>query len=404
MLRRGFALLEVLLVVAIIGAAAGIGVPLYRDYQVRTDLNLATEQVTQGLARARLLAQSGQNDDSWGFYVPGGVLYKGTSYEFRDTAFDEFYPMPSTITTSDLLEVNYSKVQGVPNITGEVTLSAITDDTRTILIEVKTESVAVIQGDNLAICHYTGGQNPHTIHISDSAWPAHMNHGDTLGACPVASASSASSAPASSSRASSLASISSSVANSSVASAGQEAGCPDRFTIEPDGTIVTTGDLTITYRVSGADITYGQGGPEIAVTLKYSKNGGNSYSNLFSGNDVDGGESQTTNQITAGAEIVTSFRGYYKKQGWLTFDKTYYTNDESGHVIALQDGDPLPDYPAFDDQDELEDYLADILDAEGNINIESYEIVYLVELGALNTSASDFQDAVVRVRFNNPSC
>lgn len=163
--------------------------------------------------------------------------------------------------------------------------------------------------------------------------------------------------------------------------------------------------MTMTYSALGADITYGEGGPEIAVTLKYSKNGGsNPWTNLFSGNDIDGGEVHTTSTIAASSEIVTSFRAYYKHSGWLTFDQTYKTNDESGHIIMLQDGDPLPDYPAFDDQEELAEYLQDIIGIDGNIDIDQYEVVYLVEFGSLDSPATDFQDAVVRLKFNTPSC
>jgi hypothetical protein len=39
----------------------------------------------------------------------------------------------------------------------------------------------------ITICHYPPGNknNPQTIDISESAWPAHQSHGDLLGACPV---------------------------------------------------------------------------------------------------------------------------------------------------------------------------------------------------------------------------
>lgn len=402
MLRRGFSLIEVMLVVGLVGAVAGVGIPLYRDYQIRNDLSLATEQVTQGLARARLMAQAGQEDNAWGFFVPAGVLYKGESYETRDPLFDEYYPMPSTITIQGLLEVNYGKVSGSPDATGEITLTTINDDTRNILIEVKTESVAVVAADYFTVCHNPESSNPNTLRIPDNAWPGHQSHGDTFGACPGESSSSAAASSAAP-EASSAASVAASSAAAS--SAAPAATCPDRFSVAADGTVTILGNLTMTYTAVGADITYGEGGPEIAVTAKYSKNnGGNPWTNLFGGNDIDGGETTTTGTIAAGSQVVTSFRGYYKKSGWLTFDKTYRTNDETGHVLMLRDGDPLPDYPAFDDQDELSTYLQDILDVNGLIDLSEFEVVYLVELGALGTTATDYQDAVVRLRFNNPSC
>ena len=37
----------------------------------------------------------------------------------------------------------------------------------------------------VTICHRTGNGNSHTITVSCAALPAHLAHGDTLGACPV---------------------------------------------------------------------------------------------------------------------------------------------------------------------------------------------------------------------------
>ncbi len=209
MKHSGFSLVEMLMVIGIIGVVGGITVPLYRDYQVRNDLNVATEQVTQGLARARLLSQSAQGDAGWGFYIPDGVLFKGDSYATRDESADEIYEMPSTIATSGLTEVSYSKNKGVPGEIGQITLTAQDNEERTILIEVQNQAVSVVSGDNLTICHNPGTTNQHTLTISDNAWPAHQNQGDTLGACAGASSSSA---PASSSVASVVSSASSTAA------------------------------------------------------------------------------------------------------------------------------------------------------------------------------------------------
>jgi len=39
-------------------------------------------------------------------------------------------------------------------------------------------------GEKVMICHKPDGPNPHTIVVSASAVPAHLGHGDFLGACP----------------------------------------------------------------------------------------------------------------------------------------------------------------------------------------------------------------------------
>src|SRR5436853_1165619 len=108
--RRAFGLIEVLIVIGVLGAVTSLSIPLYDEYQIRSDLDLATKQTTQGLDRAKRQAQSGDQDSNWGFYVPNGTLYKGTSYAARNTSFDEVTPMPSSIAISGLLDVSFAKV------------------------------------------------------------------------------------------------------------------------------------------------------------------------------------------------------------------------------------------------------------------------------------------------------
>ena len=93
-----FGTLSSLIIVAILSTVSGMAVPLYRNYQIRNGLSVATEQVIQGLGRARMLSQAAQDDSGWGFYVPAGILYKGESYAARDSNYDEVYPMPMPIS------------------------------------------------------------------------------------------------------------------------------------------------------------------------------------------------------------------------------------------------------------------------------------------------------------------
>ena len=85
--------------------------------------------------RARLLSQAGTDDSNWGIHASSGILFKGTSFVNRDRDFDEFYPFASTITFSGIDEVFFSQLYGEPNITGTITLTALSGDTRRIAVE-----------------------------------------------------------------------------------------------------------------------------------------------------------------------------------------------------------------------------------------------------------------------------
>jgi len=44
-------------------------------------------------------------------------------------------------------------------------------------------SAAEYQYGKVTICHRTGNGESHTITVSRNALPAHLRHGDTIGAC-----------------------------------------------------------------------------------------------------------------------------------------------------------------------------------------------------------------------------
>lgn len=395
--------MEILLVVSILGMLGGVSIPMYRDFQIRSDLDSSTEQVTQGLARARLKAQAGEMDSSWGFYIPAGILFKGESYETRDTTYDETFPMPSTITSTGPTEITYSKLVGAPSATGSITLTTLNTEQRTILIEVKQESLAVVQSDSIVICHKPSGQNQHTLTVNDSALPAHLAHGDTYGPCPVSSSSSsvASSSVVSSSAVSS--SRSSSAASSAVSSVGG-GSCANRFSLSSNGTITINTSMSVDFAVIGSQLTYGAGGPDIDVTAKYKKSPSNSWSNLFGGTKINGngGQSTTVTGFSSGSKLYLQLRAYYKKKGWLTYDETYESNDGSGHVRFLTDGATPPSASAYGGQTSLKTYLQSVLDANGKIDIKQHELLMVAEMGSCtNCASADFQDAVVKLTFGS---
>ncbi len=407
MRRFGFALIEMILVIGIMGVVGGMAIPLYRDYQIRNDLNLATEQVTQGLARARLLAQSGQDDSGWGFYVPAGVLYKGDSYIGRDSSYDETYPMPSTIMAAGLSEVSYARLAGTPSGTGSITLIALNREERTIYIVVGAESIAIVHENDLTICHQTG-QGYHTLTMNEAAWPAHQAHGDTLGACPVTSsfASSAISSVAASS-----------AVSSAVSSAGASATCQDRFSIAADGTITTTGPLSIRFDSLGAKFGYGNGSTAVPVQVAYKKKtSGNSYTNLFSGNAINGngGATQTVSGFKSGDNVIVRFWAQYSQKGWLSYDRKIVSNDGSNAVLVLRNGDTPPVILGSNGQTSISTLLAPIV-SNGVISIGTYDLVLIGDFNrpdcnscsnyyCSNCTGVDYQDGVVLVKFLTPSC
>lgn len=137
--QQGFTLLEILLSIAAIGIIMGISIPVSQSFQARNDIDIATVEIAQSARRAQMLSQAVDGDTSWGINIQSGsiILFKGAIYAARDTTFDEVFEAPTSITPSGINEVVFTKFTGLPQITGTITLTSNTNETRTITINAK---------------------------------------------------------------------------------------------------------------------------------------------------------------------------------------------------------------------------------------------------------------------------
>lgn len=404
MTRRAFTAVEVLMTLGIIAVTAGISVPTYRNFQIRNDLDLAVAQTVHGLARAQLLSQTGQSDGAWGFRVPEGTVFLGENYVVRDTDEDEVVALPQGITVYGVEEVVFERVTGKPSVTGDIIFEAANGEQRTITVSpdgvlvpsgILPPSFGDLDGDDGGSGDVSGdtGDSGASTGGSDSGGDSGSTSGDT-------GDSGGDSGDGGDSGSTSDSGGSGGDDDDEDESDDDDVPvCEDRFTVADDGNIETTGSVNATFKALGSAITYGAGGPEVQVTVSASTDGGATWISLFGGDDIDGGEQQILSDITSGQHISVKVNGRY---GWL-FNKTYRSNDGSGHVRVLRNGDTPPDYEAFDNQANLTSFMNDIIDADGHISIGAYDAVLLMELGTLNGASSDFQDAVVLISFAQPS-
>lgn len=122
--EQGFTLLEFVLSVAIVGILTTISLPVLSRIQTKNDLDTAVSALVSSLRRAEILSRSVDGDTSWGVKAASGsvILFKGASFAARDTAYDEIFSVPTTITASGLTEIAINKFTGYPTATGSVTL------------------------------------------------------------------------------------------------------------------------------------------------------------------------------------------------------------------------------------------------------------------------------------------
>lgn len=136
---KGFTLLEVLLSVALISLIAGMGAPLYQSFQVRNDLNIGGATLVNMLRRAETLARASDGDTSWGVFTASGAitLFRGVSYSARDTAYDEVFVVPTSISFSGTLEYVFTRFTGFPSTSGVTTLTSSISEIRTVTVNTR---------------------------------------------------------------------------------------------------------------------------------------------------------------------------------------------------------------------------------------------------------------------------
>ncbi len=136
--QYGFTLLEVLLAIAILALITGIGLPIFRSWQISNDLEVAATITAQSLRRAQFLSQAVDGDQGWGVKIQPGqvIIFQGNSFTARDTTKDELFDISGHITVSGLTEVVFSKFYGIPQNTGAITFSS-NNQIRNIIINSK---------------------------------------------------------------------------------------------------------------------------------------------------------------------------------------------------------------------------------------------------------------------------
>jgi len=141
--QKGFTLLELLLVLAIIAIIAAFTFPIYTGFQLSQIHDTRTEEIVQALRQAQSKSMAGQNDSSWGVYFDSSnnkfVIFQGTSYASRVSDYDYETELESTLSLSNISingggsEVVFTKIDGSTTDYGSLDLTT-DEDTATISI------------------------------------------------------------------------------------------------------------------------------------------------------------------------------------------------------------------------------------------------------------------------------
>ncbi|MFA6354854.1 MAG: prepilin-type N-terminal cleavage/methylation domain-containing protein [Candidatus Paceibacterota bacterium] len=125
-INKGFTLLEVLVVLAIFAILFAVSDGVYINFKRANNLSITTNTIVEAVRYASSNASSNRGDSKWGVKINNNeiLIFKGDSYESRDTSFNESFKITGGIIVSGLSEVIFEKLSGATLSPGTIILSS----------------------------------------------------------------------------------------------------------------------------------------------------------------------------------------------------------------------------------------------------------------------------------------
>jgi prepilin-type N-terminal cleavage/methylation domain-containing protein len=116
MFSRGFTLMEIVVVVALVFIFSTLSFGTYKVFQFRSNLDTAVANVFSACRRAQAQAQANLGDAPWGvkLQTSGGTIFKGASWSGRDTSADENFSLTLNLQLAGASEIIFAKMTGWP--------------------------------------------------------------------------------------------------------------------------------------------------------------------------------------------------------------------------------------------------------------------------------------------------
>lgn len=133
---RGFTVVELVLVIALVGAVAALAMPASRGMFTDAQLAQAKTQAAEALRLAQARAQAGTADGDWGvrFAADTVTLFQGPSFAARNASFDERMPTPGGTAFAGTTDIVFTSISGTTDSNHFTLLSEATNATYTFTV------------------------------------------------------------------------------------------------------------------------------------------------------------------------------------------------------------------------------------------------------------------------------
>jgi len=137
---KGFTLIEVILVLAIIIAMVVLSIPFYQSFQIRTQLSNTSQEITQTLRYSQSKAMAIEDYSNFGLHFESDkyVLFRGNSYNPTDS-YNEVYDLVETLSISVNLngggnDIIFDRLKGSTSNYGTVTITSVNNESKIITV------------------------------------------------------------------------------------------------------------------------------------------------------------------------------------------------------------------------------------------------------------------------------
>lgn len=133
---RGFTLIELILVIAIISFIALLSSPFYSRFLLQNAVGNTVDELIGSLRKAQIYSMAGKQGSAWSVNFSSNTitLYKGTSFAGRDTAFDEKFSINPNVSVSGMTDISYAKATGLPTPTSATITISSGNNSKTVTL------------------------------------------------------------------------------------------------------------------------------------------------------------------------------------------------------------------------------------------------------------------------------